>query len=970
MSKQTTKSQPKKKPTAKVKQPIRKPTKPVAKNPTINSKSIKRLAISKPVLKRKSTLPKPLKKSATRVPKPEIAKPKAEPKKKAELLPVTELPTAYLPGPAEDRIRDFWEATEIGKATGKSKKSAYTMMMPPPNVTGVLHLGHAITLTVEDILARYQRMRGRDVLWLPGTDHAGIATQNVVEKKLREQGISREVLGRESFVNKVWEWKNSYHKRIVEQTSKMGASCDWSRERFTLDDDASASVRHAFVKLYKKGLLYRDKKLVNWCPRCTTVLSDIEVEHREDEGNLYFIRYFVSATDRSICVATTRPETMLGDTAVAVHPDDPRYEEFIGKDLILPITNRLIKVIADKRVDQKFGTGAVKITPAHDPLDAEIGHDHELESIVVIGPHGKMTKHAGRFKGMNIIEARDNVVRYLDDIGNLEKIVRHKHSVGHCSRCDTVVEPLESLQWFVKMKPLADKALKEVKKKKITFVPDRFEKEFTHWLEKTPDWCISRQLWWGHQLPVWYCKKVPIWANKRKRTKEGCMKVIVAETEPKKCPHCGNLALIRDADVLDTWFSSGLWPFSTLGWPKSTQDFKTFYPNTILETGYDIIPFWVARMIMLGLELTGKVPFETVYLHGMVRDEQGRKMSKSLGNGINPLSMIEQYGTDALRLSLTIGSTPGTDLKFSESKIAGQRNFINKLWNASRYVFGILGNRRDLVANPTPHGLSDKWILSRLNTLITEATTGLEKHAFAEVADKIQTFIRQDFCDWYIELTKDKPNPKVLSHVLSTVLRLAHPFIPFVTEELATQFGPVGKVRRRSLALEHWPRPVKARINKKIETEMTLVTTIISAVRSVRSELNVEPAKKIAATVYAGKSESLVKKHTSEIKKLARLSGLTVKKTGKKIENAVAKFEAGLEIYLPIAKLIDPKEEKKRLKIDLIETENYLRIVTTKLSNPDFINRAPTNVVVAEQAKQSEAEDKINKIKERLKVLG
>jgi valyl-tRNA synthetase len=883
---------------------------------------------------------------------------------------MNEIEKAYIPNDVEKDVSEKWTEFGVGKAVGKAKKKNFTMMMPPANVTGALHLGHAITLTIEDIISRYQRMRGMDVLWLPGTDHAGIATQNVVEKRLLEKGISRENLGRDKFIEKVWDWKDKYHSRISEQIRKMGASCDWEREAFTLDDERSAAVTKAFIQLYKKKLIYRDKRLVNWCPRCKTVLSDIEVEHREEEGNLYFIRYFVSATDRSICVATTRPETMLGDTAVAVHPDDKRYQDFFGKELILPIVNREIKVVADKRVDMHFGTGAVKITPAHDQLDAAIGKDHNLESIVVIGPHGKMTKNAGRrFVGMPLHEARKAVVKYLDDIGNLEKIEKHDHSVGHCSRCDSVIEPLESMQWFVKMQPLAEKALKIVKKKQIEFVPARFEKEFTRWLDEIRDWCISRQLWWGHQLPVWYCKKVPEWSDKRKRAKEGCQRVIVSEKPPKKCPSCGNLNLVQDPDVLDTWFSSGLWPFATLGWPKNTKDFRSFYPNTVLETGYDILFFWVARMVMLGAEFTGKSPFKTVYLHGLVRDELGRKMSKSLNNGIDPIEMIEKYGCDALRLSLVVGSTSGNDLKFSETKVTGQRNFVNKIWNASRYVFGVLGKNIEIPKSPAARSLPDRWILSRLNRLIDEVNQAFDKYAFGEAAGKIQDFIWHDFCDWYLELTKEKPNKKILAHTLAQILRLAHPFIPFVSEKLWENFQPAKK-KPKLLANEKYPKPIKAQINSKVEEEMQIVLAIISNIRSVRAEMDVEPARKITVVIHAGKFEKFVKKQAREIKKLARLSSLVVKKSGQKVKNAVAKFDAGLEIYFPLAKLLDPKVEKKRLKSDLKESESYLAVITKKLANEDFTKRAPKNVVDSERAKLASVEEKIQKIEERLKILG
>jgi valyl-tRNA synthetase len=882
---------------------------------------------------------------------------------------MSKLDKTYEPALVETEISAKWEKAEIGRATGKSKKKVWAMMMPPANVTGALHLGHAITLTVEDILARYQRMKGADVLWLPGTDHAGIATQNVVEKQLREkQGIFRENLDREKFIEKVWEWKEIYHQRITEQIKKMGASCDWSRERFTLDENCSKAVSYAFMKLHKKGLIYRDKKLVNWCPRCQTVLSDIEVEHFEEEGNLYFIRYFVNATDRSICVSTTRPETMLGDTGVAVHPDDNRYSEFVGKNLILPIINREVRVIADHRVDPKFGTGAVKITPAHDPLDAEIGNDHGLESIVIIGPHGKLTRHAGKhFRGMSIPDARKAIVQYLDNIGNLEKITKHNHSVGHCSRCNTIVEPLESLQWFIKMQPLAEKTLKLIQKGELQFVPNRFEKEFTHWLTEIRDWCVSRQIWWGHQLPVWYCKKVPIWEDKRKKSKHGCQQFIISEKKPKKCPGCGNLSLTQDADVLDTWFSSGIWPFATLGWPNfKSKDLANFYPNTILETGYDILFFWVARMIMLGLELTKKLPFKTVYLHGLVRDEKGRKMSKSAGNGIDPLAMIKKYGTDSLRLSLVVGSTPGTDLKFSETKVIGQRNFINKLWNASRFVLEKI-DKLEIPKAVVARGLIDKWILSKLNRLIMETSESLEKFAFAEAASKIQDFVWHDFCDWYLELTKEKPNKKLLTFVLAQILRLSHPFVPFVSEKIWGNFFPK---KEKLLAKEKWPLATTKLISEKIENEMKVVIVIISTIRSARNEFGVEPAKKVAAIVHAGAFEGFLKKQAPEIKRLARLNSFIVKKTGRKVEKAVAKFEAGLEIYLPLAKLVNPTQERKRLNEDLNATENYLRIVDKKFNNENFAKRAPKNIIESERKKKEEIEEKIKKIKRQLEILG
>ena len=876
-----------------------------------------------------------------------------------------DLPKAYIPGDIEDGISALWEHAELGKATGKSKKNAYTMMLPPPNVTGTLHLGHAMTVAIEDIMSRHARMQGRDVLYLPGTDHAGIATQVVVERELAKEGKNRHDMGREAFVERVWEWKHQSHATITKQVKKLGGSLDWSRERFTLDKDYEKAVSTAFEKLYKKGLIYRDKRLVNWSPALQSVVSDLEVVHKEEEGNLYFIRYFVNATDRSICVATTRPETMLGDTAVAVHPDDTRYHEFIGKELILPISNRLIKVIADKRIDPTFGTGAVKITPAHDPLDAEIAKTHKLESIVVIGPHGRMTKHAGKFRGMTITEARGAIIRYLDDIGNLEKITKHLHNVAYCERTGCRIEPLESMQWFVKMQPLAKLAMEAVQKKQVEFIPQRFETEFLRWMENIQDWCISRQLWWGHQIPIWYKKKVQKFKKYDKYPE-----ILVSDTDPGLSKEYAGAAYEREQDVLDTWFSSALWPFATLGWPKKTQDLEHFFPNTILETGRDILFFWVSRMITMSLALMGQVPFPTVYLHGLVVDEEGKKMSKSKGNGIDPLDMIATYGTDALRLALITGSTPGTDTRFGESKITGKRNFVNKLWNASRFVITNL-KKKGVPENPIARTLQDKWILSRLNSLIVETDAAFTKYAFSEAAQKIEDFIWKDFCDWYLELSKENKNEGVLAFVLAQTLKLLHPFAPFVTEHIWQQLQmPAGKgAKTKLLAKEKWPTANKAKIQPKIEDEMQSMLTVISAIRSIRTEYAVEPSKLITAIVYAGTHEAALKAHAGEIKKLARLSSLTVKKSGQKVEQAIAKLEAGFEVYLPIAKLIDPKQEKKRLQEEQDECEQYKALIERKLSNKEFMARAPAEVVAGEQQKLAETEEKLRKIRERLGLL-
>lgn len=874
---------------------------------------------------------------------------------------------AYDAAKVEPDMSRLWDYFELGKASGKSAKNAFTMMLPPPNVTGVLHLGHAATIAIEDIMARSARMQGKDVLWLPGTDHAGISTQVVVEKNLAKEGLNRHDMGREKFLEKVWEWKDYSHGVISKQIQSLGGSLDWSRERFTLDAGYQKAVFEAFKRLYDKGLIYRKKRLVNWDPVLQSVVSDLEVIHKEEEGSLYFVRYFVNATDRSICVATTRPETMLGDVAVAVHPDDPRYQEFIGKKLILPIANRLIPVIADKRVDMHYGTGAVKLTPAHDPLDAQIAETHNLPSIVVIGPHGRMTKHAGKFRGIPIHEARKSIIRYLDDIGNLEKVQKHLHNVAYSERTGMKIEPLESMQWFVSMKPLAELAMKSVRRGEIEFVPARFEKEFMGWMENLQDWCISRQLWWGHQIPVWYLKKV-----QPMKKYEKYPEIVVSEQDPGLAGEYKGAAYEQDPDVLDTWFSSGLWPFATLGWPDKTKDLETFFPNTILETGRDILFFWVARMITMSLGLVGKVPFKTVYLHGLVVDEDGQKMSKSKGNGVDPLDMIREYGTDALRLALISGSTPGTDTRFGLSKITGKRNFVNKLWNVARFILQD-SKLRGVPARPVAKTLQDQWILSRLNRLIDESAAGMSKYAFAEVAQKIEDFVWKEFADWYLELSKETRNESVLRFVLAEVLKLLHPFAPFVTEriwqELTRPAKPAPSWKPALLAREATPTANKSAIKASIEAEMQAMLAVISGIRSIRNEYQVEPGRLVSATIHAGKAEATLKKHAAEIKKLARLGSLTIKKSGQPLPNAASKIEAEIEIYLPLDKLLDPKVEVARLAAEQAEVEKFLKIVELKLANQDFVKRAPAAVVEGERTKQRDATEKLKKIVERLEQL-
>jgi len=869
----------------------------------------------------------------------------------------------YEPQAIEKSIYDFWETNGYFSVSSNPKKP-YVIAMPPPNVTSQLHLGHALTVAIEDILIRYKRMCGFDALWVPGTDHAGIATQNIVNKKLEEEGIDRQELGREKFVEKCWEHTNVFRARILNQIRHLGASCDWKREKFTLDEDLNNAVMEAFISLYEKDLIYHGKYLVNWCTHCHTVLSDIEIEHHETEGKLYYIRYFVKAADRSIVVATTRPETMLGDTAVAVHPDDKRYQQFIGKNLILPIINREVPIIADSRIDPSFGTGAVKITPAHDPIDNIIGKTHNLPSIVIIDKNGLITKAGRPYRGLTVEAARNNIIKHLDDIGNLEKITSHVHKVGVCHRCKTIVQPLESWQWFVKTKPLAEKVLKMVQKGEIKFVPERFNKVFIKWLQEMRDWCISRQLWWGHQIPVWYC-------TAKKMTKDGeiaCRNRVVSKKRPVQCPKCKSETLMQDPDVLDTWFSSGLWPFSIFGWPKKTEDLKNFFPTAVLETGYDIIFFWVARMAMLSAHFLKKAPFHTVFLHGIVRDEQGRKMSKSLGNGIDPLEMIEKYGTDALRLSMILNCAPGTDIKFSESKLEGNRNFINKIWNASRFVLDFTKKERNIIETVVPRTPVDKFIVSRLQILISEVNDNLENHQLSEAGLKLYDFFWKEFCDWYLELAKSKNavSPKVMLYILQNLLKLLHPFTPFITELIWKNFRV-----KKPLIISKWPKVNKALINKSIENDVQIMMDVINAIRSIRAEMKVEPARKIKAIIQVGNQISILKKQAEQIKHLARLKNLQLSKGGKNIENAVSKFlEGGINIYLPLKDMIDLVEEKKRLQKELGEAKNYLDNLNIKLDNQDFIKNAPEDIVSTERKKAEEVEIKIKEIKKRLEDLG
>ncbi|MEN6641910.1 MAG: valine--tRNA ligase, partial [Armatimonadia bacterium] len=807
----------------------------------------------------------------------------------------------YEPQQVEGRIYQYWLDDNVFDAEVNPHKESFCIVIPPPNVTGILHMGHALDNAIQDLLTRWKRMSGYSALWLPGTDHAGIATQNVAEKELAKQGVTRHDLGREEFVKRVWELKERHHSHIVEQLKRLGGSLDWRRERFTLDEVCAKAVREAFVTLYEKGLIYRGAYMINWCPRCETGLSDLEVEHEEHEGNLWYIHYPQSDGSHGVVVATTRPETMLGDTGVAVNPNDERYASLVGKTVRLPLMDRDIPVVADDHVDVEFGTGAVKVTPAHDPNDLEIAQRHNLPSIVVIDKNGKMTAETGSYAGMDRYECRKQVVSDLEELGLLEKIDSHTHSVGHCQRCRTVVEPLVSEQWFLKMEPLAAKGLAAVQSGEVRFVPERWSKVYTDWLENIRDWPISRQLWWGHAIPVWYC--------------EGCGQQICTREDPTKCPACGGSELRRDPDVLDTWFSSALWPFSTLGWPERTPELEYFYPTSVLVTGYDIIFFWVARMIMMGLELEGEKPFSEVFIHGLVRDEKGRKISKSLGNNIDPIELIENYGADALRFALIQLITHGQDLTYSEDRMVGARNFCNKLWNASRFV---LMNQDEMKA-PCPFGteadcklsLADEWILSRQAAVLEEVDGHLQRYDLAQAAEALYQYTWTEFCDWYVELSKPRlygdninvveQQQWLLLRLLSNILRALHPFMPFVTEEI-WQLAEPGK---GSIALADYPLGNPAHRNPKAEAGMAMVMDITNQIRSWRSQLALQPHQKIKVRLVASEEKQAVLQQVEHgMKALARLEAVEYAEAAGE-EKALTAMVQGVQVVLPLAGAIE-----------------------------------------------------------------
>jgi len=879
--------------------------------------------------------------------------------------PGRELPSIYDPGKVESKWYSKWEENGYFKPTLDPQRQPFSMVIPPPNVTGSLHLGHALNNTLQDILARWRRMQGYDTLWLPGTDHAGIATQARVEENLAREGLTKYDLGREQFLERVWDWKNTYGSRIITQLKMLGCSCDWSRERFTMDEGCSAAVREVFVRLYEKGLIYRGDYIINWCPKCHTTISDIEVEHTETRGNLWYIKYPVEGMGEAIVVATTRPETMLGDTGVAVHPADERYRHLVGKRAILPILGRRIPIFADEYVDREFGTGAVKVTPAHDPNDFEMGLRHNLEQVKVIDEDARMTGAAGPYRGMDRYECRKKLVEDLREQGFLLRVEEHEHAVGHCYRCDTVIEPTVSKQWFVRMKPLAEPAIQAVVEGKIRFVPPRFTRIYLNWMENIRDWCISRQLWWGHRIPVWYC--------------QDCGHENCAQEVPSTCSRCGANNLVQDPDVLDTWFSSALWPFSTMGWPETTRDLQRFYPTSVLVTGRDIIFFWVARMIFSGLEFLKEVPFYDVLIHGLILDGLGRKMSKSLGNGIDPIEVIEKFGADTLRFSLITGSTPGNDIRFNWDKVENTRNFANKIWNAARFVMMNLKDYEPISVGEEDFTLADRWILSRLQQKIEEVTELLEKYDLGEAARTVYDFIWDEFCDWYIELVKPRLYGRgqerdrrvaqnVLRQVLLVQMRLLHPFMPFVTEEIYQHLPDI----EASIMVDRWPEKDERLIWLEAVEEMKDIMAVIRAVRNLRSEFNIAPGAKIKTVVYASqpRKAKVLEMGAGYIRQMAGVEELTVTSSPPRHGEQVVSASLGdVEIFVPLEGVVDKGKEIARLQKELAKVETELKKINSKLDNQEFLSKAPLAVIDKERGRKREMDLKREGLARRLLVL-
>ena len=876
----------------------------------------------------------------------------------------TEMNKTYNPSEIEDRLYKKWLDKKYFHAEVDRSKKPFTIVMPPPNITGQLHMGHALDNTLQDILIRFKRMQGYNALWQPGTDHASIATEVKVTNKLREEGIDKEELGREGFLKRTWEWREEYGGRIVSQLKKLGSSADWDRERFTMDEGCSKAVQEVFIRLYEKGYIYQGSRIINWCPVCQTSISDAEVEYEDQAGHFWHINYPIVGTDKCIEIATTRPETMLGDTAIAVHPDDERYKDLVGKMVLLPIVNKEIPIVADSYVDKEFGTGAVKITPAHDPNDFEVGKRHNLEEINILNDDGTINENGGKFEGMDRYEARKAIVKELEEGGYLVRIENHEHNVGTHDRCHTTVEPMVKKQWFVKMNEMAKPAIEAVKNGDLRFVPGHFDRTYLHWLENIRDWCISRQLWWGHRIPAYYC--------------DDCGEIVVAKETPSVCPKCGCTHFTQDEDTLDTWFSSALWPFSTLGWPDKTEDLDYFYPTNVLVTGYDIIFFWVIRMVFSGYEQTGKCPFRDVLIHGLVRDEQGRKMSKSLGNGIDPLEIIDQYGADALRLTLVTGNAPGNDMRYSEKKIIASRNFANKVWNASRFM--LMNIEKADLSNVSLDDLTpaDKWILSKANSLVKEVTDNMENYDFGVAVSKLNDFIWEEFCDWYIEMVKprlynEEDTTKAaalftLKKVLTISLKLLHPYMPFITEEIFCSLQD----EEESIMVSDWPVFEEAFDFKAEENEVEIIKNAVRNIRNLRADMNVPPSKK--ASVYVVSEKEEVRKvfedsrvffatlgYASEVHVQADKAGIA--------DDAVSTVIPDAVIYMPFAELVDVEKEIARLEKEAKRLEGEIKRAKGMLSNEKFISKAPAAKVEAEKEKLEKYTSMAAQVAERLSQL-
>jgi valyl-tRNA synthetase len=873
------------------------------------------------------------------------------------------LAKGYEPSEVEDRWYKYWEENGLFQGEATSEKEPYCIVIPPPNVTGSLHMGHAFNNTLQDILCRYKRMKGYNVLWQPGTDHAGIATQNVVEKDLTAKGTDRHQVGREKFIELVWEWRKKYGGVIINQLRRLGSSCDWSRERFTMDEGLSRAVKEVFVHLYEENLIYRGDYIINWCTRCHTALADLEVEHQEMDSSLYYIRYLFEKGEGYLTVATTRPETLLGDTAVAVNPEDERYEHLSDSSVLLPVLNKPIPVIYDRYVDKEFGTGALKITPAHDPNDFDIGNTHQLERIKVIDENGKMNALAGPYEGLDRFECRERILDDLKKSGLLEKIEPYRHAVGHCYRCKSMIEPLLSKQWFVKVAPLAEKAIAAVKEGKTRIVPSNWEGVYYEWMNNIRDWCVSRQIWWGHRIPAWYCN--------------ACGEITVAREEPESCLSCKSKDLRQETDVLDTWFSSALWPFSTLGWPDTTAELKTFYPTSVLVTGFDILFFWVARMMMMGLHFMGDVPFKDVYIHALVRDAEGKKMSKSKGNVIDPLEVIDQFGTDAFRFTLAAFAVQGRDVKLSEERISGYRHFVNKIWNSARFVLMNLDEEVNVEQKNVRYSLAERWILTRLGQVSDQITKSLDEYRFNDAASLCYQFVWHEFCDWYLEMAKQdlygddgsrkQSSRDVLKMVLTGVLRITHPFMPFVTEEIWQRLPDT----EGSIMVAEFPVASDFISDKEALKEMDLVKGIITGVRNIRGEMNIPPSKHVSILMEIpdSRDRDIIRRNISQIQNLARVDSASAEASVAKPEaSATAVFDEN-QVHVILEGLLDFQEEKERLRKQIRAIEKELAVANKKLNNNQFLEKAPTEIVEEVREKVGALDQKLEKLNQNLNLF-